>query len=297
LIHLLELATGKERRTVGKALEKPAAQPGVTRGGGGSGGVSTSPAYGRPGSTTMAFAPDSRSLAQGLRQTLTVWDVASGAALASFEGHRANIGAVAFAPDGRSVATGSGDTTALIWDVQALAAKAGPRPRALTEGSVKACWADLASDDAGVGYEALCNLVAAPKQALPLLQVKLQPAPVVEAGRMEKLIEELGSAEYKVRQKAQAELLTIGNAALPHLEKALGAKVPLETQQRVEALYAKLATLALAGERLRLVRAVEVLERIGDAEARAVLRALADGGTGALATTQAQAALRRLARN
>jgi len=58
-----------------------------------------------------------------------------------------------------------------------------------------------------------------------------------------------------------------------------------------------LATLpALSPENLRTVRAVEVLERAGTAEARAVLKKLASGASGAVITVEARAALARLPR-
>jgi hypothetical protein len=50
----------------------------------------------------------------------------------------------------------------------------------------------------------------------------------------------------------------------------------------------------LSTEQLRLVRAVEVLERMGTPEARGLLRALAEGAPGTLPTREAQAALDRL---
>jgi hypothetical protein len=57
----------------------------------------------------------------------------------------------------------------------------------------------------------------------------------------------------------------------------------------------KLTGGTLTVEQLRLIRAVETLERIGTPEARQVLRTLAQGATGALPTCEADAALNRLA--
>jgi RNA polymerase sigma factor (sigma-70 family) len=291
LVHIIEIATGTERQRVGTPPEPAAPKAGLVVGGGTGGGSSVT--LGQAGVAVVAFSPDSRMLAQGDRQSLVVWNLATAQALGRYEGHRAFIGAVAYAPDGRSVATGSGDTTALIWDVKGLADKSGPAAQALDAEALMARWADLTSDDAVAGFKAMNALVAAPQQALPLLRQKLQPTAGVEAARIAKLIDDLGNGEYKVRQKAQSELHQIGEIALPQLEKALGEKVPLETRQRLEALHAKLAKLALAGDRLRLARAVEILERLGTTEARAVLQTLADGAPGALATTHAAAALKR----
>jgi hypothetical protein len=82
---------------------------------------------------------------------------------------------------------------------------------------------------------------------------------------------------------------------VPALEKVLASEPDLPTRQRVEELLQKLAGLPLPAEQARLVRAVEVLEHIGTAQAREVLRTLAAGAPGALLTREAQGALARLA--
>ena len=51
---------------------------------------------------------------------------------------------------------------------------------------------------------------------------------------------------------------------------------------------------ALSGEPLRMVRAVQVLEGVGDPGALRLLQELAQGGTGALLTYEAAAAVRRV---
>jgi hypothetical protein len=66
--------------------------------------------------------------------------------------------------------------------------------------------------------------------------------------------------------------------------------------QRLQDLGKRLTGFVLTDEKLPLYRAVEVLERIATPEARQMLQALAGGAPGALATTTAQAALARLAK-
>ena len=77
---------------------------------------------------------------------------------------------------------------------------------------------------------------------------------------------------------------------------ALERPTTLETRERLQQLLGKLSLSNLTGERLRLVRAVEALERLGSPEARQVLEGLAKGAPGALPTWQAQAALNNLIR-
>ena len=59
-------------------------------------------------------------------------------------------------------------------------------------------------------------------------------------------------------------------------------------------MQASLTLNTLVDDRLRVVRAIEVLERIGTDPARKVLQRIASGAQGALVTSQALAALERL---
>jgi RNA polymerase sigma factor (sigma-70 family) len=287
LVQVIELASGQTRRSLGK---QPAPQPGDARMSRVAGYLGAATRAG-----TIAFSPDGRLLAHaGPDNVLIVWDMATGQTLARFAGHQGAISAVAFAPGGRSLASASNDTTGLVWDIEGLSAKAGPMPQALDAGAVKARWADLQADKASVAFDAMNTLVAAPKQALPFLRQQLQPAAAVDGQRVAKLIEQLDNSEFKIRQQAQAELLKIGEQTVPYVEKVLAGNLTLETRQRLEGLRDKLTATTWTGERLRIVRAVEVLERIGNAEARSTLQVLADGAPGALLSSQAAAALSRL---
>jgi RNA polymerase sigma factor (sigma-70 family) len=295
LIRLVEVASGKVRLSQGKqyAVGPEAMMPG---------GETTSYHYGKQwsgeaGSSTVAFSPDSRLIAYAaLDNALHIFGVATGQPLARFDGHTGLLGAVAFAPDGRSVATTSNDTTALIWDVRGFSVKAGPAPRRLDPPAVNASWDNLTADNAAVGNEAINGLIASPREAVPFLNVRLKPVAAVDPLIIAELTEQLDSSDFKIRQKAQAELLTMDDQVLPHLEK-MARQLPLETRQRLEAFQTKLAA-PLTGDRLREVRAIEVLERIGNAEACQLLEALAGGAPGAVVTAEAQSALwRRTKRN
>jgi hypothetical protein len=68
----------------------------------------------------------------------------------------------------------------------------------------------------------------------------------------------------------------------------------LEVRRRIEGLLEKAAHPVLPSERLRPLRAVEVLERTGTDDARAILKELASGMPEARLTEEARAALGRL---
>jgi WD40 repeat protein len=67
--------------------------------------------------TSLAFAPDGRTLASAGSAALRLWDVTTGKELPQRPGHQADVDRVAFAPDGKTLATASwGETVVRLWD-------------------------------------------------------------------------------------------------------------------------------------------------------------------------------------
>jgi HEAT repeat protein len=138
----------------------------------------------------------------------------------------------------------------------------------------------------------MAALIVAPRQALPLLRERLRPAVPADPRRVARLIAELDSERFAVRENATRELERLGESALPALRKVLSDSPSAEVHRRVEQLLAKPA----GADRLRDVRAVEALEHIGTSDAREVLQNLAKGTAEARLTREAKAALERLAK-
>jgi RNA polymerase sigma factor (sigma-70 family) len=174
-----------------------------------------------------------------------------------------------------------------------LLAKQPARP--LTAKELEVAWADLAGAGGFKVRQEIWQLVRAHQQTIPFLRERLQPAKAgVDAERVARLIADLNNERFKVRDQASKELEKLGEAAEPALRRAARGKPPVETLKRLERLLGKLDQLAVAPERMRQSRALEILEHIGNAQARQVLQALAGGTAGAWLTEEARAALERL---
>lgn len=66
--------------------------------------------------TSIVFSPNGKVLVSGSYDaTIRLWDVDTGAQLATLEGHTYSITSVAVSPDGATIASGSFDGTVLLW--------------------------------------------------------------------------------------------------------------------------------------------------------------------------------------
>jgi hypothetical protein len=126
------------------------------------------------------------------------------------------------------------------------------------------------------------------------LRTRLKAAAPPDAKAVQKLIVDLDSGTYQVRQKASLELRKMGEAVLPAIDRALQGKPGLEAKKRLQDLREQMTRPLLTDESLRDQRAIEALESIGTPAARQILQDLSQGAPGVRLTAAAQAALRRL---
>jgi hypothetical protein len=118
----------------------------------------------------------------------------------------------------------------------------------------------------------------------------------VDPKRVTQLLPDLGSKESAVRQKAYAALVRLGEAAAPALREAAKKPPSAEAARQLKSLLEGIERRREmpSGQRLAALRALEVLERIGDRAATAVLTRLAEGSPGAQVTEEARRSLERL---
>src|SRR5262249_60485617 len=117
--------------------------------------------------------------------------------------------------------------------------------------------------DAGWTRHAVAALAALPGQAIPFLQKHVQPIAPADV-KLARLLADLDSDKFVVRERATNDLEKLDVDAEAGLRTTLKSPRSLEMNRRVEGLLKKLDT---APDALRKLRAIEVLEQNGTAEA------------------------------
>jgi WD40 repeat protein len=276
----------------------------------------------------LAFSPDGRFLAVGTDPDLpllvhprarpprgqalpadgpgpeapvTLWDLAAGEAVGRLEGDCGRVQSLAFSPDGSRLAVAGYSPAALVYDVAALRDKAERRTIFQTNEPsaevLEGLWAELAGADAARAYRAVRRLGAAGARGAVFLKKRLRAGPAgPDERRIARLIADLDHDDFAAREKASAELETIGPRVEPALRRALAGEASPEVRTRVKRLLDRLRSPAgqpPPPEVVR-VRAVEALEANGTPEARKVLAELAAGPADAPLAQEAKASLDRL---
>jgi RNA polymerase sigma factor (sigma-70 family) len=142
------------------------------------------------------------------------------------------------------------------------------------------------------------GLVLSSSLLVSALGLSSATVPILDAHRLAGWLADLESDQYTTRQQATEELEKLGEAVELALRSALENRPPLESRCRIRWLLDRLRAERLSPppERLRTMRAVEVLERIGTSQARQLLDLLARGAPDVALTIEAKCALDRLSR-
>jgi HEAT repeat protein len=168
-----------------------------------------------------------------------------------------------------------------------------PPAEGRTKPSLDSLWSALA-DEPSKAYRAIWTM-SETKEASAFLRGKIALAKPIAKERLAKLIADLDSDRFAVRESATEALAKLGVMAVPALREALRDKPSPEARKRLEELVKRkhVETRPRSAEELRTWRAIDVLERLGTIEARELLKSLAAGMPGVLTTTAARDALKR----
>jgi hypothetical protein len=239
---------------------------------------------------SVAWTADGSLLASGHADgRVCVWDGRSGLRLRELKGHRGAVLALAFSRDGKRLVSGSGDTTGMVWDVAGLRTRS--EPIQLSEAKLKSLWADLISAEGSVAAEALQTLARSPEQAAALVRERIKP---VREDDVTRLIKDLDSPRYAVRQRAIRHLVSVGRSVERRLWQELKAKPSLEVRRRLEEILAAISNQERHPEEVRTYRSIELLEMIGTGAAKDMLKELAGGAEGYDLTREAKMTLERM---
>jgi WD40 repeat protein len=228
------------------------------------------------------------------RFTVRLVEWASGEVRAEIPTNNAGISALAFSPDGNTLAVGWQDSTVLLFDATGNDAKK-PWEAAPTE--PPQLWDKLGGKSAKEAWAAIRELTDRPDVAVKLVREHVKPVPAAARPTAEgvaKLLADLDAPAFAAREAAMKDLKRLGKLVEKELRATLETTPSPEAKERVEKLLAAIVKPVLPNP--TEARAVEVLERIGNAEARAELAKLAAGDPASLLTQDAAASLKRMAK-
>ena len=261
----------------------------------------TPPAVGKQ---AVAFSPDERWLivGDGRSPALHLYDLDAASSRTDYtpltvQAHTGGVVELHLSPDKKYIVSTGHDGTALVWDTsKLLSARLAATPYKgpnLPEDR----WTALRN----VGGSDLSRLMVAmihePDRTVPLLAERLEPVRGPDAKTLDKWVKHLDSQQFVQRESAMKTLAELGELAEPALRAAMKQPNTVEFKLRARQLLQKLDQPESQPDRLRRFRSIEILERIGTPEARAILTRLAEGAAGARQTVEAAAALRRLSRH
>jgi hypothetical protein len=186
----------------------------------------------------------------------------------------------------------------LHWDVTRISRDGVLPTVALTKADQDDAWTKMATLDSALGQEAAWKL-ATDKESAAYLAGKLF---YVDSAQLDRLFFDLNDDSFAIRSKATEELARFcrnhGMWMRGRLEDAVRNPASEEVRYRAEQLLEKLlelpSTLSLQQERIRVHRAMLILEQAANPAALEALRSLARSAPERHLQAEAQLALDRL---
>lgn len=256
-----------------------------------------------PDGTMLASTPAVRKGDRNEDHWISLCDTVTGQTLVRFEGHRGMTGAqcLAFSADGTKLVSGGDDGMGYVWDLSAahkvVAAAAQERMAKLKD--LSPLVEDLASEDAAKAYRAVMDLSSKGDEAVKLLDAKLAPEKGMDPDQVKQIkqwIADLDSDTFATRDKAYKSLAKLDASARAIFEEALKQNPSAEVKNSLTTLLNEIKEPVAGKGKLGDLRGVWVLQRVGSAKAREVLRRLAGRAATSPLTKAAKDSLQALPR-
>lgn len=233
-----------------------------------------------------AFSRDGRFLAIAVDPgMIQIWEVATWTKQNEFKGYQNRSVTLTFGPTGR-LFTGNVDTTVLAWNVRP--------PHVAKSVSLESAWDDLAERNAGVSFQSQGMFFTSPSDTVKFLARKVRPAEALDPKRIHSLLADLDNRNFAVRNSASKALQELNEQVIPYLEEALKKVKSAEVRARVKKILERKRNIPITSNQLRQIRAVMILEQIGNGESKHLLTRWSRGAEGARLTMGASAAMKRL---
>jgi WD40 repeat protein len=247
----------------------------------------------------VAFSPDSRLLVTGsigLTGAVHAYEVATRSLVRRFSTGMGAVQRLAVFPDGTKAVSAGAEEVVTVWDLAGRHGRAAP-----TAEELAAAWGDLDSLDAGQAFRAGRTLIAGGASGLRAVAAGLD-ATAENRNKIAALLKDLASDEFADREAATKGLLAGGYPALLAVKDAAARSDSAEVRARASDIVNRLTVKGytvpshgLAGDNLRLVRAVPLIEEVGGPEAKPLLERIAKlAGPDDRARVDALAAIKRL---
>ncbi len=167
-------------------------------------------------------------------------------------------------------------------------------PRPAVNVSLDAAWTDLAKRESADAFKAEGVFLAAAPDAIKFFADRIKPDEPLDMKRVQQLLADLDSDQFAQRDAASKALGALGRQVKPYLEETIKTTKSTEAQDRAKKILESVQAAAVAPRQLRQMRAVLVLELIGDNESKNLLKKWAGGPAASLLAEEASAALKRL---
>jgi hypothetical protein len=193
-------------------------------------------------------------------------------------------------PDGNRVLSGGGDHQVLVWDVSLRKLGGSAVPLSAAERLV--AWDQLGTQSAKEAIKMMARLATDPEGTVSLLAGKMKPVPVVPAALLDRIFHDLDDAKFPTRAKATRELDGLGVGAIAGVRERIAKGTSPEVAQRASVFLRRFENEAATPERIRVLRALEVLAIMNSSAARKLVEHLAAGAPEVWKTDVAKQTLR-----